>query len=603
MEDPEDEKGSLRVRLGWALHGCGEEVANGVLLRLEEQHASRGDGITEPGLLEAIARTDVEATQVLGRWIATGRGASTEEMGRLGALGMLVDQLSLSHLVEAYLGWRDMAIALMEREARAVGAGEELIAEIRRMVERSCDASLVRMAGRFDGERRRLQAKLAVEQEKLAHLAQHDSLTGLANRRLLSERLEQVLDSNRSGDIGIAICFVDLDDFKAINDALGHEVGNRVLRKLASRLREIVRPADTVARVGGDEFVVLCTQLDAGAEEAVALAERILASVREPYLIDDHEILVSASIGVASGSPDDEVEAIISRADTAMYLAKEQGGSRCELYRSEIGAFISRGARLSQDLRRAIEHEDLAVHYQPIAKLGPDGTIASAEIVGLEALARWVHPQEGVISPTEFIPLAERTGLIRAIDEWALERACCQAMRWHEQGWPMGIAVNLSLGYVDKAHIERTVHSALRESGLPPNALTLEITESRLISDLGAAMDPLLALTDLGVQVAIDDFGVGYSSLSYLEALPINSIKVDRSFIHGLARGTRRSDVVRAIVELAHTLQLRVVAEGVETDHELAQVRELGCDEIQGNLLFLPLPAEQISELSRQLVE
>ncbi|HEX4670230.1 MAG TPA: EAL domain-containing protein [Solirubrobacterales bacterium] len=594
--------GSPRVRLGWALHGCGEEVADGVLSRLEE-YASRGDGITDPSILEAIARTDVEATQVLGRWIATGRGATKEEMSRLGALGMLVDQLSLSHLVQGYLVWRDVAIALMEREAGVVAAGEDLILEIRRMVERSCDASLVRMAGKFDGERRRLQLKLAAEQEKLAHLAQHDSLTGLANRRLLAERLEQVLESNRSGGIGVAVCFVDLDDFKAINDALGHEVGDRVLRKLASRLKAIVRPADTVARVGGDEFVVLCTHLEAGAGEAVALAERILASVRDPYLIDDHEILVSASIGVASGSANDEVEAILSRADTAMYLAKEQGGSRCELYRSEIGAFIGRGARLSQDLRRAIEHEDLTVHYQPIVKLGPAGAIASAEIVGLEALARWVHPEEGTISPTEFIPLAERTGLIRSIDAWALEQACCQAMRWHEQGWPMGIAVNLSLGYVDKAHIERTVRSALRESGLPPNALTLEITESRLISDLGAAMDPLLALTDLGVAVAIDDFGVGYSSLSYLEALPINSIKVDRSFIHGLGPGTRKSDVVRAIVELAHTLELRVVAEGVETDHELAQVLELGCDEVQGNLLFPPQPAERISYQPRQAVK
>jgi diguanylate cyclase (GGDEF)-like protein len=603
MEDLcEGERDSLRARLGWALHACGEEAARGVLSHLAAQHELRGDGITDPGLLEAIARTDVEATQVLGRWIATGQGATKGEMSRLGALGMLVDQLSLSHLVEGYLGWRDVATALMEREAVAVGADGGLISEIRRMVERSCDASLVRMAGKFDGERRRLQLKLAAEQEKLAHMAQHDALTGLANRRLLSERLEQALDSNRSGGFGVAVCFVDLDDFKAINDALGHEVGNRVLRKLASRLKATVRPADTIARVGGDEFVVLCTHLEGGAEEALALAERTLATVRDPYLIDDHEILVSASIGVASGSANDEVEAILSRADTAMYLAKEQGGSRCELYRSEIGAFISRGARLSQALRRAIEHEDLSVHYQPIAKLGPAGTVASAEIVGLEALARWVHPEEGAISPVEFIPLAERTGLIRSIDAWALEKACCQAMCWHEQGWPVGIAVNLSLGYVDKAHIERTVRSALRESGLPADALTLEITESRLISDLGAAMDPLLALTDLGVQVAIDDFGVGYSSLSYLEALPINSIKVDRSFIHGLDKGTRRSDVVRAIVELAHTLGLRVVAEGVETEHELAQVRRLGCDEIQGNLLFRPRPAERMTDLPRQVV-
>jgi diguanylate cyclase (GGDEF)-like protein len=603
MEDfAEEGRGSPRVRLGWALHGCAEEAARTVLSRLERNALLASERMTDD-VLEAIARTDVEATQVLGRWTATGQGATKEEMSRLGALGMLVDQLPLSYLVQGYLAWRDVAIALMEREAVSVGADEELVAEVRRMVERSCDASLVRMARKYDGERRRLQSKLAVEQEKLAHLAQHDSLTGLANRRLLAERLEQVLDSHRSEGTHVAVCFVDLDDFKEINDALGHEVGDRVLLRLAARLQTIVRPADTIARVGGDEFVILCTQLDRCAEEAFALAERILASVREPYLIDDQEILVSASIGVASGSAEDEGEEILSRADTAMYLAKERGGSRCELYRSEIGEFINRGARLSQDLRWAIEQEDLSVNYQPIAKLEPTGSVASGEIVGLEALARWVHPNQGAISPVEFIPLAERTGLIRSVDAWVLEQACCQAMRWHERGWPVGIAVNLSLGYVDKAHVERTVRSALRESGLPAEALTLEITESRLISDLGAAMDPLLALTDLGVQVAIDDFGVGYSSLSYLEALPISSIKVDRSFIHGLAPDTRRSDVVRAIVELAHTLGLQVVAEGVETEEELAQVQQLGCDQIQGNILSPPRSPERISQLRRPVAE
>jgi diguanylate cyclase (GGDEF)-like protein len=600
MEHLDDEaRLALRERLGWALHGCGEEVARGVLSRLQKD-ALLGNRKAGAEVVEAIARTDVEATEVLGRWVATGKGATREEMSRLGALGMLVDQLPLSYLVQGYLSWRDGAIAVMEREAAVLGAEEELVAEVRLMVERSCDASLVRMARKFDSERGRLQLKLADEQEKLAHLAQHDALTGLANRRLLSERLDRVLESNRSDDTGVAVCFVDLDDFKAINDALGHEVGDRVLAKLAARLQTIVRPADTTARVGGDEFVVLCTQLDRGAAEAVALAERILASVREPYLIGDREILVSASIGVACGAASDAGEEILSRADTAMYLAKERGGSRCELYRSEIGEFINRGARLSQNLRWAIEHEDLSIDYQPIARLDPAGAVDAAPIVAVEALARWVHPEHGPISPGEFIPLAEKTGLIRSIDAWVLEHACREAMRWHRQGWPVGLAVNLSLGHVDKAHVERTVRSALRESGLPPEALTLEITESRLISDLGAAIDPLLALTDLGVQVAIDDFGVGYSSLSYLEALPISSIKVDRSFIHGLDLGTRRFDVVRAIVELAHTLQLRVVAEGVETERELAQVRRLGCDQIQGNLLSPPRPPDLIGGLPRQ---
>jgi diguanylate cyclase (GGDEF)-like protein len=584
----------LRTTLGKALEECAEEVADGVRARLQETGLSEEEA-ADRTLLRAISRADIEATRVMGRWVATGEGASREEMSRLGALGMLVDERSLACLVRAYLAWRDVILVILEREATTVGAGEKLTTEVRRMIGRSADVSLVQMARRVDRERKRLQVRLAAEQKKLAHLAHYDSLTGLANRRQLAHCLDQALQA--TGPDAVTVCFMDLDGFKAVNDAHGHEVGDRLLRALGSRLRADLRPTDTAARVGGDEFVVICPNLGDDSLEVVALAKRLLARASQAYQINGHEVRVTASVGICVGNAADNSEELLTRADAAMYTAKEGGGSRFQLYKPGAGRAISRDAQLSQDLRRAIEHEELSIAYQPIASLNGSKTISSTDIRSVEALARWRHPQHGSISPMEFIPLAERTGLVRAIDDLVLRGACRQAKRWRDQGWPIGVAVNLSLGQIDHFDLEGTIRSALDDSALCPQALTLEITETSLICDLELATASLSALTDIGIKIAIDDFGVGYSSLSYLEALPISSIKIDRSFIHGLRPESQKCEVVGAIVELAHTLGLRVVAEGVETERELALVRALHCDELQGHLLSPAEPPDRIMAL------
>jgi diguanylate cyclase (GGDEF)-like protein len=332
---------SQREELGWALHASADQVADRVLSRLSEDGAFNGTAADED-LLAAISRTDVEATKVLGRWIATGEEASREEMDRLGSLGVLADRLPLCDLVKAYLAWRDVMSAVLDREVERLGIGMELSEEIRQMIARSCDASMVRMARRFDRQRESLR-------ERLEYMALRDPLTGLANRRLLADRLDHALRSCRH-DETVAVYFLDLDGFKAVNDALGHEAGDQLLRVLADRLLAEVGASNTTARVGGDEFVILCEQLeDAGA--AAKLALRILARIEEPCAIDGHEVRVAASIGLALGGAEDDAAPLLAHADAAMYLAKQGGGSRHELYTPQISAQVSRGETSGRDLR------------------------------------------------------------------------------------------------------------------------------------------------------------------------------------------------------------------------------------------------------------
>ena len=576
-----------REDLGWALHGRAEDVAQRVLDRLQSMVSTASEDADEEAR-RAIAGADVLATQVLGRWLATGEAASAQEMDDLVALGSFADRVALSTLVKAYLAWRDATVEVLEEEARRLGSNEALVAGARASVDQSCDASLVRMARQFEVERHRLEEKLAAEQAKLAHQALHDPLTGLPNRTLLSERLDHALHAAERYGEAVAVLFVDIDGFKAVNDGMGHDAGDRVLEMLAGRIKQVIRPSDTVGRMGGDEFVIVCERLTRGEEQAVAVAERVIEALRQPCLVDGREVFVSASVGIAVGSNLGDADGVLSNADSAMYAAKKRGGSRYTVYEGAIGVVTARRAALSQDLRRALERGELHVHYQPITSIG------STTVVSMEALARWDHATLGAIPPEEFIPLAEQTGLIRTIDDWVLGQACRQAARWRDAGWDIGVSVNVSVRDIDADNLETAVRSVLEETGLPPNVLTLEITESRLIGDVDAVVRALAGLSDWGVRVAIDDFGVGYSSLSYLQGLPINAVKVDRSFIRGLESPSQTSAVVAAIVGLAHTLGLSVVAEGVENEQELAEVQRLGCDEVQGFLLAPPRPPDEV---------
>ncbi|MBV9838485.1 MAG: EAL domain-containing protein [Solirubrobacterales bacterium] len=569
---------AARVELGRVLAARAADVARAALTRTKEDDPQ-----------QAIV-FDL-ATEVVGRWLATGEGASNEEMAKIIDRAVIArGSLSVKAFVNEFLSWRRQIFSVLEEEAGHAGISDSLLHAVCRVVSHGLDISLLRSCRQFDEERERLAAELSKEQAKLAHDAVHDALTGLPNRTLLRERLAHALAGAQRHQELVAALFIDLDGFKAVNDGLGHDAGDKMLCEVARRLSRIVRDTDTLARLGGDELVIVCERLTSRTA-AVATAVRALDAISEPYIIDGREAYVSASIGIALNGRSQDAEALIADADAAMYLAKQRGGSRYELYADEMRQAVSRRATLVQHLRRAVQQDEIEVHYQPV------NSVADSSVISFEALARWTHPELGEVSPLEFIPLAEETGLIRALDCAVLQRACHQGAQWRELGWEVGISVNVSPTHLSGPSLERTVRSVLIESGLPASALTLEITESGLIKDIHGMVDALDSLARVGVKLALDDFGVGGSSFSYIQLLPVSAIKLDRSFVRDLVATSRTSSVVEAIVAFAHTLGLAVVAEGVESEEVLDEVRRLRCQQFQGFLVAPPAPAEAIRSL------
>ena len=448
----------------------------------------------------------------------------------------------------------------------------------------------------------------ALERE-LAHQAFHDSLTGLPNRALFQDRLGHSLA--RSGREGryVAALFMDLDNFKVINDSLGHEVGDGLLVEVAGRLGACVRPGDTAARLGGDEFAVLLENI-AGTDDAVAVADRIAEALSEPFGLGGRDVYVSASIGVALGGGSTEdapgLDDLIRRADLAMYGAKKKGKAGHEVFDPSMNAAAHARLGLENDLRRAIERDEFKLFYQPKVRVTP-GRGGADEVVGVEALIRWEHPERGLVSPAEFIPVAEETGLIVPIGRWVLEEACRRAVEWQGaagNGEPFVMGVNLSARQFADRGLVGDVSRILEETGLPPAALELEITESVVMDDAPTTTSLLGELKDLGVRLSIDDFGTGYSSLSYLQRFPVDYLKVDRSFVGNIGRAGESSEdavIVGGIVSLARDLGLRVVAEGVETAEQLLRLREMGCDMAQGYYFSRPLPQGAMDEMLRSL--
>ena len=426
-------------------------------------------------------------------------------------------------------------------------------------------------------------ARRAME-ERLRHEALHDPLTGLPNRRLLMERLCAALDRGRRRGGGTALLFLDLDRFKLVNDSLGHPVGDQLLAAVAERLRAALRPADTVARFGGDEFAVLLDGAP-GAEAALRTAEAVQRALAAPVALDGFEVFTSASIGVAvAGARADGPEALLRGADAAMYRAKARGPGRCELYDHAMHARALARLRVESDLRRALERGEVTAHYQPIVNL------ATGRVSGVEALARWRHPERGWVQPDEFVPAAEDTGLILELGRRVLAEACGRAREWGGAlpgGAPVDVSVNLSVKQLAQADLVEQVRAALDESGLPAARLRLEVTESVLVADPAAAAATLRRLKELGVRVWMDDFGTGYSSLSALHRLPIDGLKVDRSFVAAMGQDGRTGQVVASVMAMARGLGLEVVAEGIERADQLAGLRLLGCDAGQG-WLFSP---------------
>lgn len=439
----------------------------------------------------------------------------------------------------------------------------------------------------------RLEARTAVladsltqANQELSHLALHDMLTGLPNRSLLADRIQQAMQAVQEQGGCFALMFIDLDGFKPVNDAFGHHLGDQLLREVGLRLREDLRSHDTLARIGGDEFVLL-VQLNQP-DDALGLAERQVQLINRAFLVAEHELKISASVGIAlfpgNGATPQE---LLMNADAAMYHAKGLGKNGYSFFDVSMNTNARKQLQLLQDLRNAVEQQQFRLYYQP------KFDALSGIPVGAEALLRWEHPQQGLLMPATFIELAEKTGLIIPIGEWVLNEACRQMRLWFVQGYEeWRIAVNLSALQFCHAGLVNSVAAALERHQLPANSLTLEITETTAMTDADASMNVLQQLSDMGVDLSIDDFGTGYSSLMYLKRLPANELKIDRGFVRDLEHDGDDAAIVSAIVALGQALGLRIVAEGVETDKQQDFLTRLGCNSLQGYLLGLPLPAE-----------
>ena len=440
-------------------------------------------------------------------------------------------------------------------------------------------------------------AAIAIERKRyearLAYQAQHDPLTDLPNRTLFLEFLQLALARTRRRHDTFAVLFFDLDRFKVVNDSLGHDAGDELLVALARRLRGVVRPGDTVARFGGDEFTVLCDDLPLASarDYATDVAERLLQTIRRPFLLDGEEQFLSASIGIALAGPGTErPEGLLRDADAAMYRAKERGKDRWELFDELMRATARERHETENALHRALERNELRVHYQPVVSLH------DRSCIGAEALVRWAHPDRGLLAPAQFIDLAEETGLILPAGRWVIEEACRRSREWRmEHGPGFVVSVNLSSRQLSNPDLVEHVRSALDDTGADAAGLCFEITENVLMDDAEATMGAITALKRLGVGLSIDDFGTGYSSLGYLKRFPVGAVKVDRSFIDGLGSDPEDSAIVAAVIGLGHALGLTVIAEGVETDRQLAELAVLGCDAAQGYLFARPGPGADVA--------
>jgi diguanylate cyclase (GGDEF)-like protein len=445
-----------------------------------------------------------------------------------------------------------------------------------------------RMVARLE-EGEQTEAALRRAEERLAHQSSYDPLTGLPNRTLFMNRLEQALLSASRQRDAVAVLFLDLDGFKVINDTLGYASGDELLAGVAGRLAASVRAGDTIARFGGDEFTVLLEGIT-HQDDAIRVAERITEELRMPLALGGREVFVTASIGIAvNGTGQERPDDLLQHADVALHRAKGAGRSRRIVFSPEMNTNTIERLDLETDLRRAVERGELRVHYQPELDL------AAGRIVGMEALARWQHPLRGLISPAEFIPMAEETGLILPIGWWVLEQACRQARRWqaqHPHGPTLVMSVNLSARQFQHPDLVGQVARVLRRTRLEPAYLRLEITETVVMDGAESIIETLRRLKALGVQLAIDDFGTGYSSLAYLKRFPVDVLKVDKSFVDGLGQDPEDTAIVRAVITLAKSLGLRVTGEGVETSEQMTQLRAMGCDLAQGYYFARPLTSE-----------
>ncbi len=431
--------------------------------------------------------------------------------------------------------------------------------------------------------------------KEMTYRAYHDPLTNLPNRVLFNDRLSAALAQCRRSKHKLAILFIDLDQFKLVNDMMGHVVGDRLLKKVATRIAKCLRESDTVARLGGDEFTVLLHHMQ-NESDAAKVAQKLLKAMEQPWQVRGQEFHVTASIGISLFPNDGEDAAtLLKNADIAMYRAKEQGRNNYQMFTAALNAKIVERLTMENHLRRALKNEEFETYYQPL--VNTDGR----KIVGVETLLRWHHPEQGLVAPGQFIPFAEETGLIIPIGEWVLRQACIQNVKWQKAGYPpIRVTVNLSACQFQQRDLVENIAKILQETGLDAEWLELEITESALIGDVDFAMSTLKALRDMGVSISIDDFGTGYSSLNYLRKFPIQTLKIDRSFVRDITVNPEDAAIVSTVIVLARNLQIKVVAEGIETEEQLEFLRQRQCTEMQGYLFSRPVPCQEIEALFKR---
>ena len=539
------------------------------------------------------------STVAVGRWMSGEGEAVAREVGqeswRIFAQLASQREAPLNEVTKRCMRWRDATLEVLDESAADLGLSEETLERARCMVQRSLDVTLVRMCQSFEDERQRASEELSSREKELVFLATHDALTGLPNRTLILDRIEQTLTRARLQQEPVAALFVDLDNFKAINDSLGHGTGDELLCAVAERLEGVIRETDALGRLGGDEFVVVADGISLAAGPEL-IAERLLEAFREPFSLGPHgENLVhaKASIGIATGVRA-SAEELLRDADIAMYRAKWGGKSRYLVFESGMEDEAQSRLEIEMDLQSALGNDEFFLVYQPTFDL------QTMVPTGVEALIRWRRPGRGVVQPEDFIPLLEDSKLIVDVGAWVLREACKQGAKWQREGHTLALSVNVSQLQLDTDDLIDDVKLALAASGLPPEALTLEITETSLMTDAVETARRLEELKELGVRIAVDDFGTGYSSLTHLRQFPVDVLKIDRSFVSQLAEGGENAILLQTLVQLGKALEIETTAEGVERPQDLSVIRDKKCDNAQGFLFTRPLSPGDAESFFRQ---
>jgi diguanylate cyclase (GGDEF)-like protein len=576
--DPPTEPPTQIQELGSALYTRRDDVVDRIAA------ASVAAGLhLEDTVEKRFRKVGSLSTVAVARWMS---GERLEDARQVGLevwqiIGQLAAQRAapLSEITKLCLRWRQAASEVVGECAAELGISDDAVRLAGDMLQQTLDLTLVHVCNSFEEERRQAD-------EELAFLATHDPLTGLPNRTLIVDRVEQMLARARRQRAPIAAVFIDLDNFKLINDTLGHGAGDELLRAVAIRLNAVLRETDALGRLGGDEFVVIAEGVSIAAGPEL-IAERLIEALKAPFILDQGgRVEVCASIGIATSSPDTTAEVLLKNADIAMYQAKWDGKNRAVLFETEMQGALETRVSLEMDLREALAKREFHVVYQPIFDL------TSMRPTDVEALIRWKHPTRGLVQPEEFVPLLEETGLINQIGAWVLTEACAQAAVWHSEGHHIGIAVNVSARQLDSDQLIDDVQTALAHTGLPPSSLTLEITETTLMRDARETPARLATLKELGVRIAIDDFGTGYSSLAHVQKFPVDALKIDRSFVAGLSHSPEGEAIIHTLVQLGKALSIETVAEGIEQRAELDHLKGNHCDSGQGFLFARPLEAD-----------